>query len=59
METILLTGAGGYVGSNAAEYFVRCGYSKDKCWSYPTLLAVEPLRPCFPRELRETQTGMK
>ena len=24
--TILLTGAGGYVGSNAAEYFVRCGY---------------------------------
>ena len=26
METILLTGAGGYVGSNAAEYFVRCGY---------------------------------
>ena len=26
METILLTGAGGYVGSNAAEYFVRKGY---------------------------------
>ena len=26
METILLTGAGGYVGSNAAEYFVRQGY---------------------------------
>ena len=26
METILLTGAGGYVGSNAAEYFVRAGY---------------------------------
>ncbi|MCQ2389866.1 MAG: NAD(P)-dependent oxidoreductase [Kiritimatiellae bacterium] len=26
METILLTGAGGYVGSNAAEYFVRRGY---------------------------------
>ena len=26
METILLTGAGGYVGSNAAEYFVRKGF---------------------------------
>ena len=26
METILLTGAGGYVGSNAAEYFVRQGF---------------------------------
>lgn len=26
MESILLTGAGGYVGSNAAEYFVRRGY---------------------------------
>ena len=25
-ETVLLTGAGGYVGSNAAEYFVRQGY---------------------------------
>lgn len=26
MATILLTGAGGYVGSNAAEYFVRQGF---------------------------------
>lgn len=26
METILITGAGGYVGSNAAEYFVGKGY---------------------------------
>ena len=26
MATILLTGAGGYVGSNAAEYFVRRGF---------------------------------
>lgn len=26
METILITGAGGYVGSNAAEYFVRRGF---------------------------------
>ncbi len=26
METVLITGAGGYVGSNAAEYFVRRGY---------------------------------
>ena len=27
METLLVTGAGGYVGSNAAEYFVNAGYS--------------------------------
>ena len=26
METVLVTGAGGYIGSNAAEYFVRAGY---------------------------------
>ena len=26
MKTILLTGAGGYIGSNAAEYFTRAGY---------------------------------
>ena len=26
METVLITGAGGYIGSNAAEYFVRAGY---------------------------------
>lgn len=26
METVLITGAGGYVGSNAAEYFARAGY---------------------------------
>ena len=26
METILVTGAGGYIGSNAAEYFVNAGY---------------------------------
>ena len=27
MERILITGAGGYIGSNAAEYFVRHGYA--------------------------------
>ena len=27
MERILITGAGGYIGSNAAEYFVRNGYA--------------------------------
>lgn len=27
MERILITGAGGYIGSNAAEYFVRKGYA--------------------------------
>ncbi|MCR5414970.1 MAG: NAD(P)-dependent oxidoreductase [Kiritimatiellae bacterium] len=26
VETILVTGAGGYIGSNAAEYFVKKGY---------------------------------
>ena len=26
METVLVTGAGGYIGSNAAEYFVRASY---------------------------------
>ena len=26
METVLITGAGGYIGSNAAEYFHRAGY---------------------------------
>lgn len=26
MQSILITGAGGYIGSNAAEYFVRQGY---------------------------------
>ena len=26
METVLVTGAGGYIGSNAAEYFVNAGY---------------------------------
>jgi nucleoside-diphosphate-sugar epimerase len=26
MERILITGAGGYIGSNAAEYFVKQGY---------------------------------
>ena len=26
METILVTGAGGYIGSNAAEYFAKAGY---------------------------------
>ena len=26
METVFVTGAGGYIGSNAAEYFVRAGY---------------------------------
>ena len=26
METVLVTGAGGYIGSNAAEYFTRAGY---------------------------------
>lgn len=26
METVLVTGAGGYIGSNAAEYFVKAGY---------------------------------
>lgn len=26
METVLVTGAGGYIGSNAAEYFVKVGY---------------------------------
>ena len=26
METVLVTGAGGYIGSNAAEYFARAGY---------------------------------
>ncbi len=27
MERVLITGAGGYIGSNAAEYFVRNGYA--------------------------------
>ena len=27
MERILITGAGGYIGSNAAEYFVSKGYA--------------------------------
>ena len=27
MGTVLVTGAGGYIGSNAAEYFVNAGYS--------------------------------
>jgi len=27
MERILITGAGGYIGSNAADYFVRQGYA--------------------------------
>ena len=26
METVLVTGAGGYIGSNAAEYFAKAGY---------------------------------
>ena len=26
METVLITGAGGYIGSNAAEYFAKAGY---------------------------------
>jgi len=26
METVLITGAGGYIGSSAAEYFVNAGY---------------------------------
>ena len=26
METVLVTGAGGYIGSNAAEYFAHAGY---------------------------------
>ena len=26
METVLVTGAGGYIGSNAAEYFTNAGY---------------------------------
>jgi nucleoside-diphosphate-sugar epimerase len=26
METVLITGAGGYIGSNAAEYFAQAGY---------------------------------
>ncbi len=26
METVLVTGAGGYIGSNAAEYFANAGY---------------------------------
>lgn len=26
METVLVTGAGGYIGSNAAEYFLHAGY---------------------------------
>ena len=25
METVLITGAGGYIGSNAAEYFAKAG----------------------------------
>lgn len=27
METVLVTGAGGYIGSNVAEYFAHAGYS--------------------------------
>ena len=26
METVLVTGAGGYIGSNVAEYFAHAGY---------------------------------